>query len=40
VYCARGDMENRIKEQKHDLAAGRTQRICFRPISFGSGFQG
>jgi hypothetical protein len=24
VYCARGDIENRIKELHHDLAIGRT----------------
>ncbi|HSI20185.1 MAG TPA: IS1380 family transposase [Verrucomicrobiae bacterium] len=30
VYCARGDMENRIKEQKQDLAAGRTSAHLFR----------
>jgi len=24
VYCARGDIENRIKELQHDLAIGRT----------------
>jgi hypothetical protein len=30
VYCARGDMENRIKEQKLDLAAGRTSAHLFR----------
>ncbi len=28
VYCARGDIENRIKELPHDLAIGRT--ICSR----------
>lgn len=30
VYCARGDMENRIKEQKQDLASGRTSAHLFR----------
>lgn len=30
VYCARGEMENRIKEQKQDLAAGRTSAHLFR----------
>jgi hypothetical protein len=29
VYCARGDMENRIKEQQMDLFAGRTSASLF-----------
>lgn len=30
MYCARGDMENRIKEQKQDLSSGRTSAHVFR----------
>jgi hypothetical protein len=30
VYCARGDMENRIKEQQLDLFAGRTSATSMR----------
>lgn len=30
LYCARGDMENRIKEQKQDLASTRTSAHLFR----------
>lgn len=40
VYCARGDMENRIKEQKHDLAAGRTSAHLFRANQLRLWFSG
>ena len=30
IYCARGEMENRIKEQQLDLFADRTSTRCFR----------
>ena len=30
AYCGRGDMENRIKEQKLDLSAGRTSTSQMR----------
>ena len=35
VYCQRGDMENRIKEQQLDLFAGRTNAIGSWPTSSG-----
>lgn len=43
LYCARGEMENRIKEQQHDLFAGRVSaatmvanqaRLCFASIAY------
>lgn len=33
-YCGRGEQENRIKEMKLDLAAGRTSCPLFRPNQF------
>ena len=33
-YCARGDMENRIKEQPLDLFADRTSCSCWWPNQF------
>ena len=34
-YCGRGDVENRIKEQKLDLASGRTSiaQLVFQPVA-------
>jgi hypothetical protein len=34
VYCARGDMENRIKDQQQDLFAGRASSHCWWPNQF------
>ncbi|RLQ20603.1 hypothetical protein DWB85_16495, partial [Seongchinamella sediminis] len=34
VYCARGDMENRIKDQQLDLFAGRTSCHSWWPNQF------
>ena len=34
-YCARGDMENRIKEQQMDLFADRTSTHWMADISIG-----
>jgi hypothetical protein len=36
AYCARGEVENRIKEQQLDLPPVRPQRPC-KPTSSGSG---
>ena len=36
-YCARGDMENRIKEQQMDLFADRTVPIGWLPTNCGYG---
>ena len=36
-YCARGDMENRIKEQQLDLFADRTSTRPWRAINCGCG---
>src|SRR5262249_15084331 len=38
-YCARGDMENRIKEQQLDLFADRTSTHWWLPINSDCGFQ-
>lgn len=40
VYCARGDMENRIKEQKQDLASTRTSAHRFRANQLRLWFSG
>ena len=37
VYCARGEMENRIKECQGDLFADRTSTATLAPTSCGSG---
>ena len=37
IYCARGNMENRIKEQQLYLFADRTSRTPCVPISCGCG---
>ncbi len=37
VYCARGEMENRIKEQQLDLFADRTSAATGAPTSCGCG---
>ena len=39
-YCARGDMENRIKEQQLDLFADRTSAATCAPINSGCICQG
>jgi len=39
LYCARGDMENRIKEQFH-LFAGRASTETMRPTNSGCTFRG
>jgi len=39
VYCARGEMENRIKEQQQDLFADRLSSAGFAPTSCGCGCQ-
>ena len=36
IYCARGEMENRIKEQQLDLFADRTSTRSSAPISSAS----
>ena len=38
LYCARGEMENRIKERQRDLFADRTWRRPCAPTSCGCGF--
>ncbi len=38
LYCARGDMENRIKEQQLCLFADRTSTHVLHPINSGFGF--